>query len=106
MSDPPPEPSPDDEPRPLSDPVVVFRTWDDVEASLVEGLLRSAGIPCALVSDISHAVYPLTVDGLGEIRILVAAEDAEDARQRIAARPLDEGGAVGPPVSADSSEEE
>ncbi len=51
--------------------VLLMRTWNDGEAEIVRGLLDSYGIPCQVVSDIPHSVSPLTVDGLGEIRIFV-----------------------------------
>ena len=59
---------------------VIFQTWNDSEAELVRGLLESYGIPCQLSSQITHAVVPLTVDGLGEIRLSVPSEAAEEAR--------------------------
>ena len=58
---------------------VIFRTWDDTEAELIRGLLESYGIPCSVISDITHSVVPLTVDGLGEIRLSVPSEAAEEA---------------------------
>ena len=58
---------------------IIFRTWDDTEAELIRGLLESYGIPCSVISDITHAVVPLTVDGLGEIRLSVPEEAAEEA---------------------------
>jgi hypothetical protein len=58
---------------------IIFRTWDDSEAELIRGLLESYGIPCSVISDITHAVVPLTVDGLGEIRLSVPEEAAEEA---------------------------
>jgi hypothetical protein len=58
---------------------VIFRTWDDTEAELIRGLLESYGIPCSVISDITHSVVPLTVDGLGEIRLSVPEEAAEEA---------------------------
>ena len=51
--------------------IVVYRTWSDQEALILKGLLESYGIPVLLDSDISHSLYPLTLDGLGETRILV-----------------------------------
>jgi len=59
--------------------VVVSRLWGDSEASLVRSLLESYGIPVTVSSDLTHSLYPLTVDGLGEVRILVPEEYAEDA---------------------------
>jgi len=60
---------------------VIFHSWDDNEAELVRGLLESYGIPCQVSSQITHALYPLTVDGLGEIRLSVPTEAVEEARQ-------------------------
>ena len=86
---------PDDEagsakPRPDEKTEVVFRTWNDTEAALVAGLLRAAGIPCSTVSDIPHSVVPVTLNGLGEVRIIVSHEDAARAAELIASRPLDD----------------
>jgi hypothetical protein len=64
--------------------VVVYRTWSDLEAQLIKGILELYGIPVGLSTDISHLVYPFTVDGLGETRILVPLE-AEGEAQTILA---------------------
>jgi ribonuclease-3 len=61
---------------------VIFRTHSDIEASIVRGLLEAHGIETAASSDITHAVFPLTIDGLGEVRISVPADQAT-AAQRI-----------------------
>ena len=63
----------------MSDPIVVFRTWSDIEASIVRGLLEAHGINVSLASDLPHAVFPLTINGLGEVRIAVPADAAEAA---------------------------
>ena len=60
---------------------VIFQTWNDTEAELVRGILESYGIPCHLSSEIPHSVVPLTVNGLGEIRLAVPSEAAEEARR-------------------------
>jgi ribonuclease III len=62
---------------------VVFRTHSDIEASIVLGLLEAHGIEAAASSDLTHSVFPLTIDGLGEVRISVPAEHAETARRII-----------------------
>jgi ribonuclease-3 len=62
---------------------VVFRTHSDIEASIVRGLLEAHGIDTAASSDLTHAVFPLTIDGLGEVRISVPAEQADTARRII-----------------------
>jgi ribonuclease-3 len=67
-------------PGPLA---VVFRTQSDIEASIVRGLLEAHGIYAALSSDLPHSVFPLTIDGLGEVRISVPAEQADEAREII-----------------------
>jgi ribonuclease-3 len=67
----------------VSDPIVVFRTWSDIEASIVRGLLEAHGIQVSLASDVPHAVFPLTVNGLGEVRIAVADDEAEAATRLI-----------------------
>jgi ribonuclease-3 len=63
----------------MNEPVVVFRTWSDIEASIVRGLLEAHGIDVSLASDVPHAVFPLTVNGLGEVRVAVPADAAEAA---------------------------
>jgi ribonuclease-3 len=65
------------DPRPLS---VIFRTHSDIEASIVVGLLEAHGIMAAPSSDLTHAVFPLSIDGLGEVRISVPASQADAAR--------------------------
>jgi putative signal transducing protein len=60
---------------------IILRTWDDTEAELIRGLLESYGIPCSVISDITHSVVPLTVNGLGEIRLSVPEEAAEEAER-------------------------
>ena len=68
------------EPPPLS---VIFRTQSDIEASVVRGLLNTHGIETLLASDVPHSVFPLTINGLGEVRVSVRAADADRAKQLI-----------------------
>src|SRR5947207_7739158 len=63
--------------------VVIFRTQSDVEASIVRGLLETHGIPSVVASDVPHAVFPLAVSDLGEVRLSVREGDAEEARRII-----------------------
>lgn len=67
----------------MSDLVIIFRTHSDIEASIVHSLLESHGIPSIVSSDVPHSIFPLTVDGLGEVRISVRADAAEDAQRVI-----------------------
>jgi ribonuclease-3 len=58
---------------------VVFRTNSDIEAAIVLGLLEAHGIYAAASSALTHSVFPLSIDGLGEVRIAVPASQAEAA---------------------------
>ena len=60
--------------------VILYRTWSDLEAQLVKGILEQYGIPVGLSTDISHMLYPFTLDGLGETRVLVPLEAAGEAQ--------------------------
>jgi ribonuclease-3 len=67
----------------VADPVVIFRTQSDVEASIVRGLLESHGVMAILSSSVAHTVFPLNVNELGEVRLAVRPEDADEARRII-----------------------
>ncbi len=62
---------------------IIFRTQSDIEASIVRGLLESHGIHSLTSSDVPHSVFPLSVDGLGEVRIAVRPADADEASRII-----------------------
>ena len=68
----------------LHDLIIVLRTQSDIEASVVRGLLETHGIQALLASDVPHSVLPLTIDGLGEVRLSVRADQAEAATRLIA----------------------
>ena len=67
----------------MPDLVVIFRTHSDVEASIVRSLLEANGVPSVVASDVPHNIFPLTVNGLGEVRISVRVADADEARHII-----------------------
>jgi ribonuclease III len=67
----------------MSDLVVIFRTQSDVEASIVHGLLAAHDIRSLVSSSVTHSVFPLNVNELGEVRLAVAASDADQARHII-----------------------
>jgi ribonuclease III len=67
----------------VADPVVIFRTHSDIEASIVRGLLEAHGVMSIVASAVPHAVFPLSVNGLGEVRISVRADEAEEAKRII-----------------------
>jgi hypothetical protein len=58
----------------------VARVWEQTEAEIIKGFLESQGISSFFRGQILHSLYPIFVDGLGEIRILVQAKDFEMAR--------------------------
>ena len=64
----------------MASPTMVFCTQSDIEANIVRGLLEAEGIPSALSSDIPRSVFPLPVNRLGEVRILVHPDQAQEAR--------------------------
>ena len=78
------DPSADEAEQPSQPSRLVVRTWSDGEALLVRQLLETYGIPCQVVSDVPHSLLPLSVDGLGEIRILVPATRVDEARSLLA----------------------
>ena len=63
-----------------SEPVVVARAWADSEASVIKSLLESYSIPCHYSSELPNRLYPLSTEGLGQIRIFVPASLAQEAR--------------------------
>jgi ribonuclease III len=63
--------------------VTIFRTQSDVEASIVRGLLEANGVLSIVSSAVTHSVFPLTVNELGEVRIAVHPEEADEARRII-----------------------
>ena len=67
----------------MPDLEVIFRTHSDIEASIVRGLLEANGVPSVVASDVPHNIFPLTVNGLGEVRISVRESDADEARRII-----------------------
>jgi ribonuclease-3 len=75
-------------------PVVVFSTSSDIEASIVVALLDSQGIASFRVSGHAHGVWPMAVSPLGEIRVAVAHELADEARRNIDSHRQDVGARV------------
>jgi len=63
----------------VPDLTIIFRTQSDVEASIVRGLLESHSIPTVVTSVLTHALFPMAIDGLGEVRISVHPDDADEA---------------------------
>lgn len=70
--------------------VEISRVQGDLQASIVKSHLESEGIPVLLKYESAGRVFGLTVDGLGEVRVLVPQGFAEEAKRII--EPRDEDG--------------
>lgn len=65
--------------------VKLTTVWGETKAQLLKGFLEGEGIPVRLRYHVPPSVYPLTVDGLAEVQILVPEEDLFEAQQALAA---------------------
>ena len=61
--------------------VKVYQAAGEMEAQLIKGVLASQGIPCLLESVAAPSVHVFTVDGMGEIKIMVHQSMAEEAKE-------------------------
>jgi hypothetical protein len=52
-----------------------------MEAQIIKGRLESEGIPVLLSYESAGLIYGLTVDGLGEVKIMVPKHLAEEAKE-------------------------
>lgn len=59
---------------------VVYIASGQLRAEVIRSKLEAAGIPVLLQYESLGIVMGLTVDGLGEVRVLVPAEYADEAR--------------------------
>ncbi|MBP7686541.1 MAG: DUF2007 domain-containing protein [Thermoflexales bacterium] len=60
---------------------VIYQAQGMLEAEAVKGRLETSGIPAALDYESIGRTFGLTIDGLGEVRILVSIERAAEARE-------------------------
>jgi len=63
--------------------VEVYRARGEAEAQVIKGLLESYDIPCLLQSNAAPSVHMFTVDGMGEVRIMVRESMADEAKKLI-----------------------
>ncbi|MEE8473017.1 MAG: DUF2007 domain-containing protein [Dehalococcoidia bacterium] len=63
--------------------VEICAVQGELAANVMKSHLESEGIPVLLEYDSAGIVYGLTVDGLGQVRVLVPQELAEEARRII-----------------------
>ena len=68
----------------------VYRAAGLMQAEIIKGRLESACIPVMLDYESLGRVMGITVDGLGEVRILVPNERADEARELLTASADDE----------------
>ncbi len=67
----------------MSDLTVIFRTWSDIEADVVQALLDSHGIRSVRTAGAPPGMMPFTVSTLGETRVSVREEEAQEATRVI-----------------------
>jgi len=80
----------------------VYRANGRLHADIIRGFLEAAGFSVLLYQESAGAVYGLTVGPLGEVRILVPADQAADARDLLAA--MDRGQISAPDEGEDFEE--
>ena len=69
-----------------ADFVVVKIVQGEAIANIIKSHLEAEGIPVYLKYESAGIIYGITADGIGEVRILVPEECAEDARKIIEPR--------------------
>jgi hypothetical protein len=74
------------------EPLVTVRTAKYMEAQIIKGRLESEGIPVLLSYESAGLIYGISVDGLGEVRIMVPNRLAQEAREILGAGGLAKGG--------------
>lgn len=65
--------------------LVTVRTAQYMEAQIIKGRLESEGIPVLLSYESAGLVYGIIIDGLGEVKIMVPRNLAEEAKAILAA---------------------
>ena len=66
------------------EPVVVFKAQGELEETQVRSFLAAHGIPTVTHGEALRKTHGLTLNGLGQVEILVAAEHADEARRLLA----------------------
>jgi len=60
--------------------LVTVRVSRQLEAQIIKGRLESEGIPVLLSYESAGVVYGITVDGIGEVKVMVPESLEEEAR--------------------------
>ena len=64
-----------------SESLVTVRTANYMEAHIIKGRLETEGIPVLLRYESAGLVYGITVDGLGQVKVMVPQHLAEEAKE-------------------------
>jgi YD repeat-containing protein len=63
---------------------VVHTASGMAQAAIVQGRLEAEGIQVQLKYEAAGHIYAITIDGLGEVKVLVPEPEAEKAREILA----------------------
>ena len=63
--------------------VEVYKAPNEMEAKVIKSLLESYDIPCFLKSNAAPSVHLFTIDGMGEVKVMVLESMAEEAKSLI-----------------------
>ena len=69
----------------MDNPVVVFTAQGEIEETHVRTFLAAHDIPTFVRGEALRKTHALTLDGLGEVEIMVAGEHADEARSLLEA---------------------
>ncbi len=68
----------------VHEPVVVYTAQGELEETQVRSFLAAHGVPSSVRGEALRKTHALTLDGLGQVEILVAPEHADEARRLLA----------------------
>jgi hypothetical protein len=63
--------------------VEVYFARNNMEAQVIKSLLEGFDIPCILKSNAAPSVHIFTMDGMAEVRVMVPASLADEAKELI-----------------------
>ena len=63
--------------------VEIYKAPNEMEAKVIKSLLESYDIPCFLKSNAAPSVHLFTVDGMGEVKVMVLESMADEAKSLI-----------------------
>jgi len=64
----------------------VHKVWGPAEAEVIKTFLESNGIQCIFRGKVAQSLYPISSDGMGEIKILVSEKDYDLAKKLLRSR--------------------